>query len=366
MLTKPSTEDDPLNGNVTLAGNTDVLSSLHHRRPQLLTLALLSAISLAHAAEAPPASFQHKDWDLQCDNTLTCRATGYQEEGEGLPVSMLVPRAAGPNTPVKVQVIALTEESSPSTMELSVGCKVIRGLEGDPASVPTHEVPELLGQLLNAATATVRSGNQTWTLSLAGAKAVLLKMDEAQGRVGTPGAIVHRGNRPESSVLPLLPAPVIKAVKPLPSRPGDVALGRRIYSAFPASEQEVIRDQCNSGFVPAEEGVEVFRLDDKTLLISVPFNMGAYNYSSLLWIANDRAPYKPRAVEANGEFDAETGIVHSSMRARGIGDCAETTDWQYDGQGFTLAAHGSRGMCRGFPGGAWSPPDYVTTTKPVK
>lgn len=366
MLTKPSTEHDPSNGDVALAGSTDAFRSLHHRRPQLLTLALLSAISLAHAAEAAPASFQHKDWDLQCDNTLACRAAGYQEEGEGLPVSMLVTRAAGPNTPVKVQVIALTAESSPSTMELSVGRRVIGGLKGDPASVPAHQVPELLGQLLNAATATVRSGNRTWTLSLAGAKAVLLKMDEAQGRVGTPGAIVHRGDRSESSVPPPLPAPAIKAVKPLPSRPGDVALGRRIYSAFPASEQEAIRDRCNSGFVPAEEGVEVFRLDDKTLLISVPCNMGAYNYSSLLWIANDRVPYKPRAVEANGEFDAETGIVRSSMRARGIGDCAETTDWQYDGQGFTLAAHGSRGMCRGFPGGAWSLPDYVTTTKPVK
>ena len=36
-----------------------------------------------------PVSFQHKDWALQCDNTRTCRAVGYQSEGgESEPVSM--------------------------------------------------------------------------------------------------------------------------------------------------------------------------------------------------------------------------------------------------------------------------------------
>ncbi|RYD40495.1 MAG: DUF1176 domain-containing protein, partial [Verrucomicrobiaceae bacterium] len=47
-----------------------------------------------------------------------------------------------------------------------------------------------------------------WTLSLSGLNAVLLKMDEAQDRIGTPGALVRRGNKPESSVLAPVPPPV--------------------------------------------------------------------------------------------------------------------------------------------------------------
>jgi hypothetical protein len=65
MLTKRSTEDDLSNGDVTLAGETNVLSVLHHCLSLLPTLALLCVISLAYAAESPPVSFRHKDWDLQ-------------------------------------------------------------------------------------------------------------------------------------------------------------------------------------------------------------------------------------------------------------------------------------------------------------
>jgi hypothetical protein len=36
-------------------------------------------------------------------------------------------------------------------------------------------------------------------------------MDEFQGRIGTPGALVRKGTRPEATVLPPLPAPEITA-----------------------------------------------------------------------------------------------------------------------------------------------------------
>lgn len=332
----------------------------------LVVLPLLAAFSPAFAESPEAVGFQHKDWALQCDNTRTCRATGYQDEsGDSEPVSILVSRVAGPGAPVEIKVTIYTETVQPAALRLSVGRKVIRGLTGDPASVPAPEVPELLHQLLNAETVTVHGGKQTWTLSLAGAKAVLLKMDEAQGRVGTPGALVRRGARAESSVLPALPTPAIKAVKPMPARPGDEALGRRIYAAFPKDEQEAIRGQCNGDDVAAKD-IGVFRLDDKTLLISVPCGMGAYNFSSLLWIANDRPPYQPRAVEANGDFDPDTGNVHSAMKGRGIGDCWSMEDWQWDGRDFVRAGSADSGMCRGFPGGAWLLPAYVTTTQPGK
>ena len=329
------------------------------------TLVLFAASAAALAATSEAVGFEHKDWSLQCDNTRACRATGYQDENvDAQPVSMLVSREAGPGTPVEIKLTVYTEGAAPAALRLAVGRKVIGGLKGDPASVPAKDVPEVLRQLLNADTATVQAGKQRWTLSLAGVKAVLLKMDETQGRIGTPGALVRPGDRPESSVPQALPAPVISAAKPVAKRPGDDALGRRIFASFPKSERETISDQCNGGDVPAAN-VEIFRLDDKTLLISVPCGMGAYNFSSLLWMANDRVPYQPRAVQANGDFDPATGNVHSAMKGRGLGDCWSTEDWQWDGHDFVLAGRADSGQCRGFPGGAWSLPSYATTTRPA-
>lgn len=338
--------------NCPIVGRSDCL---------LAALSLLAFSAMALAATRDDVSFEYKDWALQCDNTRTCRASGYQDEsGDSQPVSMLISRDAGPGAPVKIELTVYSDEAGPDGLQLSVGRKVFPKLQGKgTTTMPAKDVPELLHQLLNADSAKVRGGKETWTLSLAGVKAVLLKMDEAQGRVGTPGALVRRGERPESSVLTPLRAPKIKAVNPLPERAGDEALGRRIYTAFAKDDKETVRDSCNGEDVPADQ-IAVHRLDGKNLLISVPCNMGAYNSSSLLWITNDREPYQPRSVEANGEFDAASGKVHQSMKGRGIGDCWSYEDWQWDGRDFVLSGSGNSGMCRGFPGGAWSLPSYVT------
>ena len=331
------------------------------QRPCPVALSLLAVATMAWGA-AEPVSFSHKDWTLQCDNTRTCRASGYQEEGgDSQPVSMLISRDAGPNAPVKVELTVYTDEAGLDALQLSVGGKAFRKLAGHDGSagVPLQDVPELLRQLLDAESATVRGGKETWTLSLAGVNAVLLKMDEAQGRLGTPGALVRRGTRPESSVLPPLPAPKIKGVVPLPARTGDEALGRRIYAALPKDTKASMSEECNGQDVPARE-IEIFRLDSKRLLLAVGCAMGAYNYSSLLWIVNDHEPYRPRKAAAHGEFDPASGSVHSAMKGRGIGDCWSTTDWQWDGDDFVLSGRANSGMCRGFAGGAWSLPSYVT------
>jgi hypothetical protein len=64
-------------------------------------------------------------------------------------------------------------------------------------SLPRHANIEFAGKL------------DTWVVSDAGAAAVLLKMDEYQGRVGTAGAIVRKGSLPEASVPAAAPAPTI-------------------------------------------------------------------------------------------------------------------------------------------------------------
>ena len=56
---------------------------------------------------------------------------------------------------------------------------------------------------------TIDGKGKAWPISDSGAAAVLLKMDEAQGRLGTPGALVRRGDKAEASVPAALPVPVI-------------------------------------------------------------------------------------------------------------------------------------------------------------
>src|SRR5690606_16927615 len=139
---------------------------------------------------------------------------------------------AGPSTPVQVELQVSSENASPAELQIAVGGFSLPGLRGDTPQVPAGQVPGLLQELLKNEEASVSAGKQRWTLSLAGATAVLLKMDEAQGRIGTPGALVRRGTRPESSVLPALPAPVVKGVKPRPTRKEDALLAKPLVEAL--------------------------------------------------------------------------------------------------------------------------------------
>lgn len=327
-------------------------------RGAVMAMALATMAASAVAQAAPGVSFVHKDWHLRCDNTRTCRAEGYQaEDGDSLPVSMQLTRRAGPGTPVQAQLQVYTEDATPGVVRLQVGSFVIPKLDLKAPQLPQDQVPALLKALLRADEATVSAGKATWRLSLAGATAVLLKMDEAQGRVGTPGAVVRKGPRDEASVLPPLAPPVVRGVVPVPTRKADAAL---VVPLLAAIDRSVVEDQCGGNPMdPA--GVRVHRLTERRVLLELPCLMGAYNVGALLFMANDRAPHQPVLVDdVDGEFDPATGTATASMKGRGIGDCWSVREWRFDGKGFVQSAERADSMCRGFPGGAWQTPVYVT------
>ncbi len=330
---------------------------------------LACALALAapvRAADKDPVGFTHKDWALQCDNTLACRAVGYQaDSGDSEPVSIRLTREAGPDAPVLVDLQVSTEKATPAALNLKVGKLSLPGLTGEIPRVPASQVPRLLQELLKSEEATITAGKDQWLLSLAGVSAVLLKMDEAQGRVGTPGALVRRGTRPEASVLVPVPAPVINAVRPLPERKGDAALAKPLLAAI---DRKDVSERCN-GEAPQPADVQVHRLTERKLLLAIPCAMGAYNFGGLHWLANDRPPYQPQLLEAEGEFDAADGSIRSSMKGRGIGDCWSIEEWHFDGRSFVRTGESGDSMCRGFAGGAWQLPAYtakvVLPTNPV-
>lgn len=316
---------------------------------------------LALAAEPPaPEStlhFAHKDWEVACDNTRTCRAAGYQaESGDSEPVSLLITRAAGPDTVPELRLQVAADKPVQGPLSLSVGSLEIKDLPFDSAkALPAAQTRNLLAALLKAETATVRAPGITWQLSLAGLNAVALKMDEFQGRLDTPGAWLRKGTKPESNALPALALPKVSAVRPAKTRASDAALRSALWSRIAATDLELCRD-------PEADEAKVYRLTDTEVLLALPCSMGAYNSSSLLWRAQDRPPYNPQLLDIDGEFDPDAGSVHSSLKIRGLGDCWSVRTWQLTRQGFVLVSHTADGLCRGFVGGAWGLSRYAAKT----
>lgn len=311
----------------------------------------------ARAISKSPNSFSYKDWELRCDNTRTCRAAGYQaDNGTAPPVSMLLTRVAGPDTAVEISLQVSSDNSTAKLMRLAVGKVVFPNLTFDTATLAPEQVRTLVPELLKNNAAKVTAGSASWTLSLDGINAVLLKMDEVQGRLDTPGALIRRGNRAESSVYLPVAEPLVKNVRPVAGRATDASLGKL---AFPMLDLTKAKEQCNNKDLIIANALEVHRVTETQLLLSLPCSMGAYNASTLHWIANDKPPYKSSLISADGDFDAATGSISSSMKGRGIGDCWSLQTWYFTGKDFVLTLESGDGMCRGFPGGAWNLISYT-------
>lgn len=322
--------------------------------------AMLSlAAPMAGLAGQDSVAFSHGDWELVCDNTRTCRAAGYQaESNESKPVSMRITRAAGPGAAVDIDLQVDREVDVKGALRFKAGAASVTGLQGDAPSFDAKQVRTILPALLANDEATITDGKRNaWTLSLAGLNAVLLKMDEAQGRVGTPGALVRRGAKPESSVLRPPAVPVVHAVRPPPTRPEDAALAGRI---FPLLDLTGVKESCNNSADVSAQSLDVVRLSGSKVMLSLGCGAGAYNSLTLLWTASDKPPYAPVALKATGDYDSRQASVTAAFKNRGVGDCWSSETWHFDGTDFVRTGAVGDDMCRGFAGGAWSLPRYVS------
>jgi hypothetical protein len=202
------------------------------------------------------------------------------------------------------------------------------------------------------------AGERRWSLSDAGAAAVLLKMDEFQGRLDTTGALVRKGKRGEAKVLPALPAPVVAHV-PLrlvedPQLAADPGLVRAIRQATP-------RDDCDlpDHVDAAMRALTVRRIDDDRLVVSSLCWTAAYNTGDAYWLVDAAPPHAATLVTISGT-DWDNGVITATQKGRGIGDCFSTDSWTWDGTAFVHTSSETTGLCKGFLGGAWSLPTLVT------
>ncbi|WP_313442967.1 DUF1176 domain-containing protein [Stenotrophomonas sp.] len=340
-------------------------------RTLFLALALAPA---AHAATPEPkagVSFDHNDWTLACDNTRTCRAAGYSPEASANLLSLMLERAGGPGTKVVARLRnGEGDEPSPAgALRLRLNGKDLGPVrdtgEGEKVLLQQSQTDALVAALPRQARIEIIDGKgKAWPISDSGATAVLLKMDEAQGRLGTPGALVRRGDKAEASVPAALPVPVIVHGKLVAPRGTDAALAKvpGLRKALIASLPKA--DECGRLSDGEQDEIEIQRLDGQHVLASTSCFMGAYNFSSGYWVVQDKAPYKARFVTSDAEdFDRDDATLRGRFRGRGIGDCFSGHDWVWDGQDFVKSSRFTTGQCRGVAGGHWTLPTVVSTVK---
>ena len=349
---------------------------LDPHRTQFIQAALLLAMTApaAFSAQAVDAAFEHEDWQLVCDNTRTCRVAGYQRDDADMPVSVLFIRKAGAGAAVEGRVMLGDSWQDSVLGTLPARFRVVLWIDGKAhveravakdaleAELTPAQIAALLKALARDSRIEFRAGKVVWALSDRGAAAVLLKMDEFQGRIGTVGAAYRKGKQPEANVLPPLPAPIAKAAALAPAKSGDAQFiakhGDAVRKALRSATDE---DSCSDLHASGEEeqSLEAVRLTKTKLLVSTRCWLAAYNAGSGYWIINDTPPYRPQHVTSDATY-FDSGTLMSTQKARGLGDCWGSEQWTWDGTGFVRTASSSTGMCKGFAGGAWDLPTLVT------
>lgn len=350
------------------------------RRPSsFLPVIFVAIASHVHASEWQGIEFRHHDWELACDNTGTCRAAGYQPMDAEPAVSVLLTRKAGPHQPVTGQVMighygddaVPPNIGDPIPLTLRIDGRNIGPVKipqrSFTADLPPEHVSALLASLRRSSSIEWSSGEHHWRLSDNGATAVLLKMDEHQGRIGTPGALVRRGSRPESEVPPAAPVPRIAAARLGPANEGDIGFAanppKALLAALLASidvERCWLREDPDK---PLE--LEVKRLSESKIVLAADCWGAAYNFGQVVWLVNDEAPFNPTIVTTDASYIDDDGTIFAQHKGRGLGDCWSRESWTWTGREYVPSLVSTTGMCRLVaPGGTWDLHTLVTEVIP--
>lgn len=325
----------------------------------MIALALLAA---AAAAPHPAELKTFQDWTVGCDNGRACHAVALMPESwpdDGL--TMSVRRGPGAADSPRL-AIELGADNNPAWLSadgkrLPVRLVGAEGLTG----IAAADVPATIAALRSAGALEVHSadGKSLGTVSLKGASAALLYMDEQQRRTGTATALVRPGTRPPGTASPP-PVPVVAA--PPVSRARPLALSAAAVRALRA------RHGCEIGEVGGPDEAESVALSAGETLLLLACGSGAYNVSYVPFIVRrggraEIAPFdhrpgwwaeegKPMLVNAG--WDEKHGLLSSFSKGRGLGDCGTTSSYAWDGRAFRLVEQAEMGECRGSR-------DYITT-----
>ncbi|KAF0132403.1 MAG: hypothetical protein FD152_1950 [Xanthobacteraceae bacterium] len=352
---------------------------------------LIRATAAAGAAELGEVR-DFNDWMVGCDNVRVCRAHGFPAGGASGGFGLRVDRdAEGPARPrLYVSLDLAWEAPTAGSVTFATEQGPIRTLPFGAAFRHGEDAlkiadPELVQAVLRAlrrnrelrvtfSPAPKGADEPVPAISLSGASAALLWMDERQQRIGTVSSLAQPGNRSAGTLRAMRPP---SAPAPRPLTRGDVPPS--LSPAARAAVMERFRSEldriCDLDEEPgssedtgsAEEGLRVIhRLTGDTLLVGVRCWRGAYNLSRAYYLVTDGATpvvrpasfpqplarqesetEVPDNILTNVELDAKTGRITHFSKGRGIGDCGERGEWGWDGTAFRPVSLHRMPHCRG-------------------
>lgn len=329
-------------------------------------LAFVISLGICAAPAPDSVSFSYKDWDLICDNTLTCRAAGYSSSDTDPAATVLLTRKAGPSTAIVNRVMLADYDGdiaskSPGTPILYIDDKSLGRLltvDGDAWQMSEPQFTAFKLALRRDSKISFKDKVQEYIFSGAGSSAVLLKMDDVQGRPGTPGAVFKKGSSSETNVkMPVAIPVIVKApVRDKQSRdmtPEEMARIKPTLLGLASQANDCREERINGTW-------QIANLNENQSLVIVPCWMGAYNFGDVYYvISNDMTTSPERVTDSATSY--EDGVVYFSMKDRGLGDCWSNEEWVWDGKRFDLSAATTTGRCRLIrAGGAWDLPTRVT------
>ena len=335
---------------------------------KVLLLTLLPVAAMATSIKGIGENYQ--DWDLVCDNTGTCRMVGYQEEGDD-PVSILFTRAAGENAVVEGKLTILPFGEADRDVQVgqdieiwlngkSLG-KVKHISDDEPDKLTEEQTKALLNGLKKESEIRLTYGKTTLKVSDKGAAAAMLKMDEFQQRLNTPSALIRPGQEKHAVLAPKV-EPKIDAVSVKNRKTIELKHGEKQFNHVLALLRKA--NSCDDEDITSQD-ITLYPLTQNKVLAEALCVRGAYqgtNYYAVL----DNKLSKVEQVLAEqynrAEYDEKQGyaFVRGTYKGRGIGDCWSSQDAVWNGKIFIRTSEWTTGSCKGFPGGAWQLPTFVS------
>lgn len=323
----------------------------------LATLAVLM-LATAPAPTGPkdtgPKTFG--DWIAGCDNTGACQARALMPESTEEDYAVLdFDRGAGPGAQPRLSLFNAPEGMT--TVKAGASRASVKADQNGQAALPAGFTAAVIaaGRRDSALTLADASGRTLGKVSLNGALAAWLYLDDRQGRVGTVTALVRPGPKPASAVPPPSPLPVVLAAPPPPAKPPAKLSPKAILALGGDRSCDQIRDAPPPDYA---------RLDETHTLAVVlqPCDSGAYNVANAIALITDGkpgsvpAPFEDSGAGEQGEGDPgdmnarwnpRTRLLTTGMKGRSVGDCGAWRTYAWDGRRFRLVKAEEMGECRG-------------------
>ena len=335
---------------------------------KVLLLTLLPVAAMATSIKAIGENYQ--DWDLVCDNTGTCRMAGYQDESSD-PVSILFTRAAGENAAVEGKFTILPFGEADRDVQVGQDIEIwlngkslgtVKHISDDaPDKLTEEQTKALLSGLKKESEIRLTYGKTTLKVSDKGAAAAMLKMDEFQQRLNTPSALIRQGKEKHAVLVPQA-APKIKVVSVNNRKTTELKRGKKQFNHVLALLRKA--NICDDEDITSQD-ITLYPLTQNKVLAEALCDKSAYQSTNYYAVLDDKLSNVEQVLadqynEAGYDEKQGYSFVRGTYKARGIGDCWSGDDAVWNGKIFIRTSEWTTGSCKGFTGGAWQLPTFVS------